>query len=182
MTDITIRQATAEDAEAIYEIERLCFADPWSLESIRFELEENPAAFYVVAEVEGEATDDSSADGLHDDTTAGLVVGYAGLWWIHDEGHITNVAVRPGYRNRRIGSHIIETLLDHTEGEGINSYTLEVRESNDAARALYEKYGFAVEGVRKEYYRDNKEDAYIMWRRAPRHGDADTTETRNEER
>ena len=163
MTDVTIRQATTADVEAIYEIETLCFADPWSLESIRFEMEENPAAFYVVAQVDGDAGDTDSADG-----DAGLVIGYAGLWWIHDEGHITNVAVRPGYRNRRIGSHIIEALLDYTEGEGIDSYTLEVRESNDAARALYEKYGFTVEGVRKEYYRDNKEDAYIMWRRTPR--------------
>lgn len=167
MTDVTIRQATAADVEAIYEIETLCFADPWSLESIRFEMEENPAAFYVVAQADGGVADgDAGGDAVDGD--AGLVIGYAGLWWIHDEGHITNVAVRPGYRNRRIGSHIIEALLDYTEGEGIDSYTLEVRESNDAARALYEKYGFTVEGVRKEYYRDNKEDAYIMWRRTPR--------------
>lgn len=177
MTDVTIRQATAADAEAIYEIETLCFTDPWSLKSIRFEMEENPAAFYVVAQVDGNATDGSedgaevrgnATDTEAADGNTGLVIGYAGLWWIHDEGHITNVAVRPGYRNRRIGSHIIEALLEYTEGEGINSYTLEVRKSNDAARALYEKYGFTVEGVRKEYYRDNKEDAYIMWRRTPR--------------
>ena len=153
MTDLVIRQAAPEDAEAIFEIENLCFPDPWSLESIRYELEENPAAFYVVAVVDEDSDED-----------AGLLVGYAGIWWIHEEGHITNVAVRPGYRNRRIGSHILETLLDHTKKEGIRDYTLEVRRSNDPARALYEKFGFCVEGVRKGYYRYEKEDALILWK------------------
>ena len=146
MTEMTIRQARAEDADAIHEIETLCFPDPWSRESVRQELTSNPDAFYVVAQIGDE------------------VVGYAGLWWILDEGHITNVAVRPGYRNRRIGSQIIETLLDHTGREGIRHYTLEVRASNISARALYEKYGFRVEGIRKGYYRVGHEDALIMWR------------------
>ena len=146
MTDMILRQADVRDVDAIYEIEQLCFPDPWSRESIMTEFTENPRAFYVVAEIEGE------------------VVGYAGLWWIEDEGHITNVAVKPGCRNRRIGSHIIEALLDHTGREGIRHYTLEVRESNIAARALYEKYGFLVEGVRPGYYKVGHEDALIMWR------------------
>ena len=82
MADVIIRQAKPGDEEAIYEIEKICFPDPWSLDSIRYELEENERAFYLVA--------------VH----SGRVVGYAGLWWVLDEGHITNVAVRPGYRNR----------------------------------------------------------------------------------
>lgn len=153
MTDMTIRQATEKDAEAIFEIENLCFPDPWSLESIKYELEMNPAAFYVVAEID-------------EVQTGPVIVGYAGLWWIQDEGHITNVAVRPGYRNRRIGSQIIETLLEFTQGEGIRNYTLEVRRSNESARALYEKFGFRIEGVRKNYYRHGKEDALILWKRS----------------
>lgn len=148
MTEMTIRQAGPADADAIYEIEKLCFPDPWSRDTIRQELSENPRAFYVVAEIEGE------------------IVGYAGLWWIIDEGHITNVAVKPGFRNRRIGSAIIETMLDHTGQQGIRHYTLEVRESNISARALYEKYGFAVEGIRKGYYQVGHEDALIMWKHA----------------
>ena len=146
MNEMTIRQAGAADADAIYEIEKMCFPDPWSRASIRSELTENPRAFYVVAEIEGE------------------IVGYAGLWWIVDEGHITNVAVKPGFRNRRIGSQIIEVLLDHTGNEGIQHYTLEVRASNIAARALYEKFGFEVEGIRRGYYRVGHEDALIMWK------------------
>ena len=90
-----LRQAVAEDVIEICEIEKLCFSDPWSLESMRYELEKNPAAIYIVAEDEGR------------------IAGYAGLWWITDEGHITNVAVRPEYRGRGIASEIIRTLLDN---------------------------------------------------------------------
>ena len=107
---------------------------------------ENPRAFYIVAELDEK------------------VVGYAGLWWIGDEGHITNVAVRPGYRHRHIGNGIIQVMIDFTTQEGIMHHTLEVRRSNLPAISLYEKFGFVVEGVRKEYYANNKEDALIMWR------------------
>ena len=146
MADVIIRQAVPEDAEDIFEIEKICFPDPWSLDSIRYELEENPRAFYVVASYNGK------------------VVGYAGLWWVVDEGHITNVAVLPGYRNRKIGEGIIHTLIEYTIGEGILHHTLEVRRSNEPAINLYEKFGFEVEGVRKGYYRFGDEDALIMWR------------------
>lgn len=146
MADVIIRQAKPEDVEDIYEIEKLCFPDPWSIDSLEYELEENPRAFYIVAELDGQ------------------VVGYAGLWWIEDEGHITNVAVKPGYRNRRIGEGIISVMIDFTSKEGIRHHTLEVRRSNDPAIGLYEKFGFRTEGVRKRYYRNNGEDALIMWR------------------
>lgn len=150
MADVIIRQAEAADADDIYEIEKQCFPDPWSRESVRYELESNPRAFYVVAEYSGQT------------------VGYAGLWWIEDEGHITNVAVRPGFRNRKIGEGIIRVLIEHTLSEGILHHTLEVRKSNEAAIGLYRKFGFEVEGVRPHYYKHNNEDALIMWRHADR--------------
>lgn len=149
MADVLIRQANIDDVDAIFEIEHLCFPDPWSKDSLRYELGENPRAFYIVAELDGQ------------------VVGYAGLWWIEDEGHIINVAVRPGYRSRKIASGIIDVMIDFTTKEGIRHHTLEVRRSNDPAIGLYEKYGFAVEGVRKGYYLNNGEDALIMWRHEP---------------
>ena len=146
MADVIIRQATVEDVDDIYEIEMLCFPDPWSREALVYEFTENPRAFYIVAELDEK------------------VVGYAGLWWIADEGHITNVAVKPGYRNRHIGEGIINVMIDFTSQEGIKHHTLEVRPSNTAAINLYQKFGFKTEGVRKEYYANNKEDALIMWR------------------
>ncbi|MDO5415177.1 MAG: ribosomal protein S18-alanine N-acetyltransferase [Bacillota bacterium] len=146
MADVIIRQATVDDVDDIYEIEKLCFPDPWSRDSLIYEMTENPRAFYIVAELDER------------------VIGYAGLWWIGDEGHITNVAVRPGYRHRHIGNGIIQVMIDFTTQEGIMHHTLEVRRSNLPAISLYEKFGFVVEGVRKEYYANNKEDALIMWR------------------
>ena len=144
MADVTIRQADRNDVEAIYSIEKLCFPDPWSREALIYELEENPRAFYIVAELDEK------------------VVGYAGMWWVVDEGHITNVAVMPGYRN--IGQGIIDVLIEFTSEKGIRHHTLEVRRSNEAAIRLYEKSGFRTEGIRKGYYLNNGEDALIMWR------------------
>ncbi|MDD6646640.1 MAG: ribosomal protein S18-alanine N-acetyltransferase [Firmicutes bacterium] len=146
MADMMIRQASVTDVDDIYEIERLCFPDPWSKDAMIYELESNPRAFYIVAELEGK------------------VVGYAGLWWIGDEGHITNVAVKPGFRNRRIAQGIMEVMIDFTTQQGIMHHTLEVRRSNEPAIKLYEKFDFRIEGVRKGYYQNNKEDALIMWR------------------
>ena len=146
MTDLIIRQADVRDTDAIYEIEQACFPDPWSRESIHSELADNPRAFYLAAETDGQ------------------VVGYAGLWWILDEGHITNVAVRPGFRQLGIGARIIGTLLERTGQMGIRHHTLEVRRSNIPAQALYENFGFNVEGVRPGYYSNGHEDALIMWR------------------
>ena len=163
MADVIIRQAVPGDAEDIYEIEQICFPDPWSLDSIRYELEENPRAFYVVAQ------------------HSGKVVGYAGLWWVVDEGHITNVAVRPGYRNRKIAEGILRTLIEHTTEEGILHHTLEVRQSNEAAIGLYEKFGFETCGVRKGYYRFGGEDALIMWRHEPEREEEEETAEQTEE-
>lgn len=146
MVDVLVRQADVRDADDIYEIERLCFPDPWSRDSLIYELSENPRAFYIVAELDSQ------------------VVGYAGMWWIGDEGHITNVAVRPGFRNRKIASGIMKVMLEFTVEKGIEHHTLEVRKSNEPAIGLYEKYGFETEGVRKGYYLNNGEDALIMWR------------------
>ena len=146
MTDVLVRQADINDVDDIYEIERLCFPDPWSRDSLIYELDKNPRAFYIVAELDDK------------------VAGYAGLWWIGDEGHITNVAVRPGFRNRKIASGIMTVMLEFTTKEGIKHHTLEVRRSNEPAIGLYEKYGFEVEGIRKGYYLNNGEDALIMWR------------------
>ena len=164
MADVTIRQAVPGDADDIYEIEQICFPDPWSLESIKYELEENDRAFYVVAE------------------HSGTIVGYAGLWWIIDEGHITNVAVRPGYRNRKIAEGIIRVLLEHTNEQGILHHTLEVRRGNEAAINLYEKFGFEVCGVRKGYYKFENEDALLMWRHAdaPEVEETETTDAAEE--
>lgn len=91
------------------------------------------------------------------------VVGYVGIWFIVDEGHITNVAVHSDYRGQKIGDKLVEGLVKMSKENKIVSMTLEVRTSNIVAQNLYKKYGFKIGGIRKEYYSDNKEDAIIMW-------------------
>jgi ribosomal-protein-alanine N-acetyltransferase len=96
----------------------------------------------------------------------GEIIGYGGMWLILDEAHITNVAVRVSSRGNGVGEKLVHFLIDEASKSGARSMTLEVREGNIAARSLYEKMGFFVEGIRPKYYQDNKEDALIMWKRA----------------
>jgi len=75
------------------------------------------------------------------------------------------MAVHPKFRENGVGSILLTSLIDRCKDWGCNSLTLEVRSSNNAAKALYKKFGFLEEGLRKNYYRDNEEDALIMWKR-----------------
>ena len=81
-----------------------------------------------------------------------------------DEAHITNIAVHPEYRGKKLGNMIVEALIEKAREIDIAEMTLEVRASNETAKNLYAKYGFKIAGIRKEYYQDNKEDAIIMWK------------------
>ena len=143
-----VRRAGAGDVSAMAQLDALCFTVPWSEDAFRQELEGNELAFYLVAEKDGQ------------------IIGYAGLWAILDEGHITNVAVHPQHRKKGLGEMLCSLLIQLTEEAGLKRHTLEVRPSNEAALSLYEKLGFQVAGRRKGYYEDNGEDALILWRGA----------------
>lgn len=142
-----IRRAETEDADFMSMVDLECFSIPWSSDAFRREIVQNRIAFYVVAEHEEK------------------IVGYMGFWRIENEAHITNVAVLPEYRRRKVGAKLIEHVMDFAREVGIDAYTLEVRRSNIAAINLYEGFGFEEEGVRPGYYFDNGEDAIIMWKR-----------------
>ena len=146
MADLIVRRGEEKDIAAIEEIEKLCFATPWSYESLKYDIVENNRALYLVAEIEGE------------------ICGYVGIWKIVDEGHITNVAVAPTHRRKHIASALLESLFRVTERAGVVRHTLEVRAGNEGAIKLYESFGFKADGLRKGYYEDNGEDAVIMWR------------------
>jgi len=146
MNDLIIREMKEQDIDEIIEIERLSFSTPWSREAFVIEMTTNKLAKYIVAEKNGK------------------LIGYAGLWFIIDEGHITNIAVKPEYRGQGVGASLVKELIDISEERGIPSLTLEVRKSNIVAKSLYQKYGFENCGIRPGYYSDTKEDAIIMWR------------------
>jgi len=146
MPRVEIAAMNADHLDEVFEIEKYCFVTPWTKESLLRELAENELAVYLVALEEKK------------------VVGYAGMWHVVNEGHITNVAVHPERRRAGIGSTIVERLLGIAEARGMIGVTLEVRISNYAAQRLYTKFGFKPEGFRKNYYGDTHEDAVIMWK------------------
>ncbi len=92
------------------------------------------------------------------------VLGFAGMWLIIDECHITNIAVHPNYRKLGIGNILMNKIITICKERNITGITLEVRESNTPAKNLYYKYGFKDSGIRKGYYADNNEDALLMWK------------------
>ena len=140
----TIVPVTADHLDQMEEIERLCFSDPWSRRLLS-ELLENEAAATLAAVGED-----------------GTVLGYAGIQVVLDEGYVNNVAVRPEYRRQGVASQLLEVFRRFGEGQGLAFLTLEVRDSNQAARALYARHGFVEAGRRKNYYQHPKEDAIIM--------------------
>ena len=146
MSELIIRKAELSDSTDMAEIEKLCFSEPWSKESIEEDIRHEERSFYIVGEIDGN------------------VIGYIGCWKIVGEGHITNVAVRPEFRRKHIAENLINVMISVTEDEGIDAWTLEVRETNEPAKALYSKLGFVDAGRRKGYYEDTKEDAIIMWK------------------
>lgn len=146
MSDATTRPMCLADIDRLVPIELASFSVPWSRNMLEDELY-NDKAYYLVAEYQGQ------------------VAGYAGMWQIFDEGHITNIAVDPAFRRRGIGSLLLDDLIAHARAQGIQALTLEVRVSNAPAISLYESKGFIAEGRRKRYYSDNNEDALIMWLR-----------------
>ena len=101
--------------------------------------------------------------GRRGDATAPRIVGFAGMWTVFDEAHITTIGVEPEHRGHGLGELLLVALADEAVRRGAEWLTLEVRVSNEPAQGLYHKYGFSVQGVRKRYYSDNNEDAYIMW-------------------
>lgn len=127
----------------VAELERLCFSTPWNEAMLEEELY-NPTASFIVAE-----------------GPAGEVLGYAGLHVVLDEGYIDNVAVRPNCRKQGIADRLLDVFCRFGQ-EHLAFLTLEVRPSNTAAVALYEKHGFQEAGRRKNYYEAPQEDALLL--------------------
>jgi ribosomal-protein-alanine N-acetyltransferase len=142
-----ITDMTSAHLDEVYQIETRSFAIPWSKSELRKEIEENKHAVYKAAI-----------------SPSGELAGYAGLWHIVNEGHITNIAVDSSFRRMGVGSMLVEALIKLAREREMIGLTLEVRTGNAAARGLYEKYGFKPEGIRKRYYADTGEDAIIMWK------------------
>ena len=141
---VELRQMRREDVPRVMEIERECFATPWHESAYLTELS-NRSAYYIVASVDEQ------------------IIGYAGMWIIMDESHITTIGVARDFRGIKAGEQLLVGLLEEAMRRGARRSTLEVRQSNMVAQNLYRKYGFINAAIRRGYYTDNHENAIIMW-------------------
>lgn len=133
-----------EDIPAVHEIEARSYAITWHEDAYLVELG-NQCACYLSAHFNGQ------------------VVGYAGMWVVADEAHITTMAVDPPYRGRRIGERLFLGLMEEAVRRGAERASLEVRERNLIAQRLYKRFGYREAAIRKKYYSDNHENAIVMW-------------------
>lgn len=144
MNNAQIRRMTLADVDAVHALEEAIFPHPWTREDFVKEMTQNACARYLVAEQNGK------------------VIGFAGAWMVLDEAHVTNIAVEQSCRGQGIGKALTAALMQYASNLGVVYATLEVRRSNAVAQALYKSLGFVYVGVRKRYYEDNGEDAFIF--------------------
>lgn len=143
---IVYRKMRADDVPFLSRLEEETFSMPWSAASFLQMIEKEDSAYFVAEE-------------------DGRLLGGCGLLLIAGEGNITNVVVAPEARRRGVATGLLTYLLAEGGRAGLTAYTLEVRVSNVAAIRLYEKLGFASEGIRPGFYEKPTEDAMIMWKR-----------------
>ena len=141
---VTIRTMETSDIDSVSGLEQAIFPCPWSEEGIRGIITEDKLVMPYVAELDEE------------------IVGYLFLWVVLDEVHIGNIAVKEGFRHKKIGTLLMEHGINEAAKKGGREFYLEVRVSNQPAIKLYEKFGFVSSYIRKNYYSDNREDALIM--------------------
>ena len=174
-----LRPMRVEDVDEVVQIERQSFSLAWPASAYRREIKENRMASYFVVQradapppSEAPPTDGGSlwrrlrslfGGDVAVSSENATLVGYAGMWLMVDEAHITTIAVRPEYRGKGLGELLLVGLFEKAMEIGARWVTLEVRLSNTVAQNLYRKYTFHAEGIRKGYYSDNNEDAVIMW-------------------
>ena len=142
---MVITRAGEADLPAIYQLEQECFTTPWSLEALYEDICVNRNIYFVLR-------------------AGDMVLGYGGMWMILDEAHITNICVTHRERQKGYGHMLLQRMIEEAFYQGADSMTLEVRGSNIHAISLYKDFDFEIEGVRKGYYSDNGEDAFIMWK------------------
>jgi ribosomal-protein-alanine N-acetyltransferase len=180
-----------EHIPAVSAIEKLSFPQAWPQNAYRREIQENRMAHYIVARRLGHEASSHASAAQSSHTSPGQgdligrlsrflrspdpprsprleeelrsIVGYAGIWVMTDEAHVTTIASHPDVRGRGVGEFLLVALIHRAIEVGARWMTLEVRASNAVAQGLYRKYTFREMGVRRRYYSDNGEDALVMW-------------------
>lgn len=141
------RLADEQDIEGVLAVESESFTNPWTRDMYAWELQNRSMCHILLVR-----------------TPECRVAGFCAFWLVFDEVHINNIAMRPGFRAQGIGTALLRQVLAEGHQLGARRATLEVRASNAGARRLYERMGFYVAGVRRNYYSDPVDDALILWR------------------
>lgn len=144
LEDVELTRMRRRHLRGVMAIETQVYPRPWSSTLFLAELSQRSTRSYLVARHGGE------------------VVGYAGMMFTPDDAHVTNIAVDPNFHGRRVGTRLLVTLITEAIARGYDRVSLEVRVSNSVAQSMYAKFGFSVCGMRKGYYIETREDAYVM--------------------
>jgi [ribosomal protein S18]-alanine N-acetyltransferase len=168
-----------DDIPEVLEVDRESYTLPWPASAYRREILHNRnARYFVLREISDTEGALSQREKEHsrfnfgflwrpqrqdgERKQGGHIIGYAGMWLMVNEAHITTIAIRDSWRGKSLGELLLANLIEAAVDIGAHRVTLEVRVSNEVAQNLYHKYGFQTEGLRPRYYSDNNEDAYIM--------------------
>lgn len=157
VTVLELKPLTQQDLQAAIELDQVALGGLWSLDGYTRELDSPNSELLVLAQ------HPCPSDGASCTTGPCPLLGLGCLWAILDEGHITLLATHPAYRHQGLGQAMLWALIALARQRGLEWVTLEVRVSNRAAIALYRKFGFQEVGCRRQYYRDNGEDALVLW-------------------
>lgn len=144
MDDVELTRMRRRHLRRVLIIEARVYPRPWSASLFLSELAQRTTRSYLVARHQS------------------VVVGYCGLMYTGLEAHVTNIAVDPDFHGRKVGSRLLLEIITEALARGIQQLTLEVRVSNSIAQSMYEKFGFSIVSIRKGYYIETNEDAYVM--------------------
>ena len=144
MANVEIRPMQRGDIDAVFALECLCFRSPWSRASLAGELRNHLAHYFVLLEND-------------------VLVGYGGMWVLFEEAHVTNIGIHPDHRRKGYARQLLQRMMRHALSLGAEMMTLEVRETNLGAQALYAQMEFEQEGYRPRYYEDTGEAALLLW-------------------
>jgi len=163
MTEFSLEPAVLQDVGRLYEIECACFAIPWSKDSLSSFIANSEHTFCIAAH--NCAAEEHGRQGQEETAmqyTDTEIIGYIGVMYVLDEGEISNIAVHPDYRGKGAGSALLHAAQEYCRSKGIKTLHLEVRPGNISALSLYRKCGFVRSGLRKGYYADNGDDAFLF--------------------
>ncbi len=175
---LAIELMQQEDIAEVSRVDHICFTNAWPQSAYRRELKNTVNNYYIV--LRDYADTPEPARGAQSESRGGLnllpfrrkqtesrpsapIIGFAGMWLLLDEAHVTTIGVLPEHRGKGLGELLLVNLFQAAMRRDAEWVTLEVRVSNEAAQSLYTKYGFTRQGIRRGYYSDDGEDAYIMW-------------------